>query len=315
MTNQGLVLDTFQLQDILAEGSYLQDLGRPEAARVLKDAAIAEARARQVAEQERLLAEEAIAEANRNLALKQAGIQAEIDAAKAKSAAAGPLAQAERDQAILTEQEKVAVRTAALTERQLDTQVRRPADAERYRVEQEAEGRKNSAILTAEAQRQATIAAAQAAAEQHRQQVEAERDRVLAERAQQAQDEIERARAEITAAADERVTAAEGRARTAEQAADTARRGVDERHIARLDRIGGVDQVVRRHALQHRGSRDFDRQLRRNGHGVLGRNIHLARMTARRIGPRHGVADAEIRHRRANSHNGSRTLGAQHERW
>lgn len=67
MTNQGLVLDTFQLQDILAEGSYLQDLGRPEAARVLKDAAIAEARARQEAEQERLLAEEAIAEANRNL--------------------------------------------------------------------------------------------------------------------------------------------------------------------------------------------------------------------------------------------------------
>jgi flotillin len=43
MTNQGLVLDTFQLQDIVAEGSYLQDLGRPEAARVLKDAAIAEA--------------------------------------------------------------------------------------------------------------------------------------------------------------------------------------------------------------------------------------------------------------------------------
>ena len=141
MTNQGLVLDTFQLQDILAEGSYLQDLGRPEAARVLKDAAIAEARARQQAEQERLLAEEAIAEANRNLALKQAGIQAEIDAAKAKSAAAGPLAQAERDQAILAEQQKVAERNAELKQRQLDTEVRKPADADRYKVEQEAEAR------------------------------------------------------------------------------------------------------------------------------------------------------------------------------
>ena len=62
LTNQGLVLDTFQLQDIQAEGSYLADLGRPEAARVLKEAAIAEARARQAAEQERLLAEEAIAD-------------------------------------------------------------------------------------------------------------------------------------------------------------------------------------------------------------------------------------------------------------
>ncbi|RZU50831.1 flotillin [Krasilnikovia cinnamomea] len=177
MTNQGLVLDTFQLQDIIAEGTYLQDLGRPEAARVLKDAAIAEARARQAAEQERLLAEEAIAEANRNLSLKQAAIQAEIDAAKAKSAAAGPLAQAERDQAILAEQQKVAERNAELKQRQLDTEVRKPADAARYKVEQEAEGARQAAILRADAERQATIAAAQAAAEQSRLTGEGERAR------------------------------------------------------------------------------------------------------------------------------------------
>ncbi|WP_328849150.1 flotillin family protein [Micromonospora zamorensis] len=177
MTNQGLVLDTFQLQDILAEGSYLQDLGRPEAARVLKDAAIAEARARQQAEQERLLAEEAIAEANRNLSLKQAGIQAEIDAAKAKSAAAGPLAQAERDQAILSEQQKVAERNAELKQRQLDTEVRKPADAARYKVEQEAEASRAAAVLHADAQRQSVIAAAQASAEQARLTGEGERAR------------------------------------------------------------------------------------------------------------------------------------------
>lgn len=177
LTGQGLVLDTFQLQDIQAEGTYLADLGRPEAARVLKEASIAEARARQAAQQEQLLADEAIAVAQRQLALKQAEITAETDAAKARAAAAGPLAQAAQDQAVLQEQEKVAERTAALTERQLDTQVRRPADAERYRVEQEAEGRKNSAILTAEAQRQATIAAAQATAEQARLLGEGERAR------------------------------------------------------------------------------------------------------------------------------------------
>lgn len=177
MTNQGLVLDTFQLQDILAEGSYLQDLGRPEAARVVKEASIAEARARQAAEQERLLAEEAIAEAQRNLALKQAGIQAEIDAAKARSAAAGPLAQAERDQAILAEQQKVAERNAELKQRQLDTEVRKPADAARYKVEQEAEAARNAAVLKADAERQATIAAAQASAEQARLTGEGERAR------------------------------------------------------------------------------------------------------------------------------------------
>jgi flotillin len=177
LTNQGLVLDTFQLQDIIAEGTYLQDLGRPEAARVLKDAAIAEARARQAAEQERLLAEESIAESQRNLALKQAGIQAEIDAAKAKSAAAGPLAQAERDQAILAEQQKVAERNAELKERQLDTEIRKPADAARYQVEQEAEAAKSAEILRADGARQATIAAAQASAEQSRLTGEGERAR------------------------------------------------------------------------------------------------------------------------------------------
>src|SRR4029453_1441530 len=177
MTNQGLVLDTFQLQDILAEGTYLQDLGRPEAARVMRDATIAEAKARQESEQARLLAEEAIAESNRNLALKQASVQAEIDAARAQSAAAGPLAEAERQQYILAEQQKVAERNAELKQRQLDTEVRKPADAERYRVEQDAEARKNSAIADADARRQATIAAAQGSAEQSRVTGEGERSR------------------------------------------------------------------------------------------------------------------------------------------
>ncbi len=177
LTGQGLVLDTFQLQDIAAEGTYLQDLGRPEAARVVKEAAIAEARARQASEQENLLAQEAIAVAQRQLALKQAEINAEIDAAKAGAAAAGPIAKAAQDQRVLLEQEKVAQATAALTERQLDTQIRRPADADRYRIEQQAEASKNTVIARAEADRQATIAGAQAAAEQARLSGEGERAR------------------------------------------------------------------------------------------------------------------------------------------
>jgi flotillin len=177
LTNQGLALDTFQLQDIQAEGEYLADLGRPEAARVEKEAAIAEARARQAAEQERLLAEEQIAIGQRTLDLKKAEIKSETDAAAARAAASGPLAQAARDQEVLTEQEKVAERNAALKERQLDTEVRKPADAARYRVEQEAEGAKNAEIARADAQRQATIAGAQADAEQAKLIGEGERSR------------------------------------------------------------------------------------------------------------------------------------------
>lgn len=177
LTGQGLILDTFQIQDVTDDGSYLANLGRPEAARITQAASIAEAEARRAAEQARIKAEEEIAVAQRALALKQAEIKAETDAAAANAAASGPLAQADRDQAILTEQEKVAVRQAALTERQLETQVRKPADAERYRVEQEAEGRRNSEIAAAEARKASTIAAAEADAEQARLSGEAEKAR------------------------------------------------------------------------------------------------------------------------------------------
>ncbi|GID28822.1 flotillin family protein [Paractinoplanes brasiliensis] len=177
MTNQGLVLDTFQVQDILTEGSYLQDLGRPEAARILKDAAIAEAIATQASEEARLLAEEAIATAERNLQLKKAQIQAEVEAARARSAAAGPLAEAQQKQGVVSERQKLAERRAELKERELDIEVRRPADAERYRVEQAAEAARSADVLAADARRQATIAEAQAAAEQSRLIGEGERAR------------------------------------------------------------------------------------------------------------------------------------------
>ncbi|HSX67886.1 flotillin family protein [Nocardioides sp.] len=177
LSGQGLVLDTFQIQDITDDGSYLADLGRPEAAKVGQIAAIAEANARQAAEQARLASEQEIAIANRALALKNAEIKAETDAATAQAAAAGPLAQADRDQAILLEQEKVAVRQAALKERQLDTEVRKPADAERYRVETEAQGRRQAAIFDAEARKAAAIAAAEADAEQARLTGEGEKSR------------------------------------------------------------------------------------------------------------------------------------------
>ncbi|MBW3619198.1 MAG: flotillin family protein [Actinobacteria bacterium] len=153
LTNQGLTLDTFQLQDIQAEGEYLTDLGRPEAARVEQTAKIAEARANQAAEEERLRAEEAVAVQQRQLELKKAEIKAETDEAQAQAAAAGPLREAARSREVIQEQELVAEREAALRDRQLDAEVRKPADAERYRIEQEAEARKNSAIFDAEAEK------------------------------------------------------------------------------------------------------------------------------------------------------------------
>ncbi len=168
LTNQGLVLDTFQLQDIQTEGNYLRDLGRPEAARAEKEASIAEAVARREAEQARIQAEEEIAVAQRALELRRAAIRAETDAAAAEAEAAGPIAKAARDQEVIAAQEKVAERQALLKERQLDTEVRKPADAERYAIEQQAEAQKSRAIREAEGARVAAIEAAQARAEESR---------------------------------------------------------------------------------------------------------------------------------------------------
>lgn len=154
LSGQGLILDAFQIQDITTEGSYLEDLGRPEAARARQEADIAEAIAKRASEQARLKAAEEIAVAERTFYLKQAEIKVETEAAKAKANAAGPLAEAARQQEVLGEQEKVAQRQAALTDRQLDTQVRKPADAARYQAEQEAEARRIAQVKEAEADAQ-----------------------------------------------------------------------------------------------------------------------------------------------------------------
>ncbi len=154
LSGQGLVLDAFQIQDITTEGSYLEDLGRPEAARAKQEADIAEAIAKRASEQARLKAAEEIAVAERAFYLKQAEIRVETEAAAAKANAAGPLAEAARQQEVLAEQEKVAERQAALTDRQLDTQVRKPADAARYQAEQEAEARRIAQVKEAEADAQ-----------------------------------------------------------------------------------------------------------------------------------------------------------------
>ncbi|MFJ9680045.1 flotillin family protein [Streptomyces sp. NPDC101194] len=151
LSGQGLILDAFQIQDITTEGSYLEDLGRPEAARAKQEADIAEAIAKRASEQARLKAAEEIAIAERTFYLKQAEIKAETEAAAAKANAAGPLAEAARRQEVLQEQEKVAERQAALTDRELDTKVRKPADAARYQAEQEAEARRIAQVKEAEA--------------------------------------------------------------------------------------------------------------------------------------------------------------------
>ena len=158
LAGQGLMIDTFQIQDIADSegGTYLRDLGRPEAARIRQQADVAEAEARQLSEQAKATAEQAIAVAQRDLALKRASIQSETDKAAAEAANAGPLEQTAQQQRLVSAQQEVATQQAVLTERQLDATVRRQADAKRYETETVAAAQKAAALLAADARRYET---------------------------------------------------------------------------------------------------------------------------------------------------------------
>jgi flotillin len=138
LNNQGLIIDTLQISSVEDDTGYLKNLGRPESAQVEKAAAIAEASARQEAAEKQAVADEGVAVAEQRLAIRRAEIKEQTDARQAAADAAGPLAQAQQRELIIQREEQVAVRQAELTEKQLDTQVRRPADAAKYKAEQEA---------------------------------------------------------------------------------------------------------------------------------------------------------------------------------
>jgi uncharacterized membrane protein YqiK len=173
----GLVVDTLQIKDLEDPTGYIANLARPHAAEVGKQARIAEAVTNQEATEAEAAAQARQAEAIRESRIAQAQYQAEIDKAAAAAQQAGPLAAAAARQQVVVQETEVAKLEAARREQQLEAEVRRPADAERYRVEQEAQARRSAAIAEAEAKKAASIAAAQAEAERARIVGEAEKAR------------------------------------------------------------------------------------------------------------------------------------------
>ncbi|NJC55864.1 flotillin [Brevibacterium marinum] len=199
MNNQGLVIDTFQISAVEDDGSYLKDWGRPQAAEVAKNAAIAEANASRASsveeaqqnestQKQQALTDQAIAEQQQQLALRRAGLKEEADQRQATADNAGPLATAAEKQKLLERDRVVAKEAAELRAEQLDAEVRRPADAERYRQQAAADAH----AYEIEAQGRA-----EAAAELHRRSKDAEAVRLEGE----AQADSIRARGEAEAEA------------------------------------------------------------------------------------------------------------------
>lgn len=177
---QGLQIDTFQIQDIASSGQYLENMGKPEEARVKQAADISESNAHRESERARIAANQDILDSQRNLDLRAAAIKQETDAAKAEAQAAGPKAEARARQEVLDEEQKVAERQVKIRQQELEAEVNRQADADRYREEQAAEARRYARVAEAESQAKQVELEAQADAERVRLAANAEADRVNA---------------------------------------------------------------------------------------------------------------------------------------
>ena len=147
----GLVVDSLQIQEIDDESGYIANLGKPQAAAIESKARIAAAQRDQEATEAEQAADAAKAAAVRQSSIAQAGYQAEVDRAKAEAAQSGPLAEARSRQEVVRAETETAELDATRREKMLESEIRKPADAEAYRQ-----------VTLANADREAKIAAAEA---------------------------------------------------------------------------------------------------------------------------------------------------------
>jgi flotillin len=161
MRNMGLRIVSFTVKNITDPNGYLDALGKPRTAQVKRDAIIGQAEADRdatarsaAANQEgqiaRLAAETRIAEADRDYRMKVQEYEAGVNKKRAEAELAYDiqrnttmqLSKAEEVKVLVVEREgliNVQEREITRKERELDATVRKPAEAERFRVETMAE--------------------------------------------------------------------------------------------------------------------------------------------------------------------------------
>ncbi|HEY4346597.1 MAG TPA: SPFH domain-containing protein [Gaiellaceae bacterium] len=152
MQRLGLTIDSLQIQEIEDSHGYIDNLAAPESARVAKDARIAQAAADREATEREQEAEALKVAATAQSQIKQAQAKAEAQQAQSRAEQAGPLAAATAKQEVVVQETKVAQLEAERTEQQLQTEVRKPADAEAYKTRTVAEAARDARISQAEAQ-------------------------------------------------------------------------------------------------------------------------------------------------------------------
>jgi flotillin len=164
MANMGLGIVSFTIRDIRDTQGYLDALGKPRIAQVKRDAQIAQAeadrdamikssQAQQAGQEAKLVADSKIAQAQRDYQLNVQTYQASVNQKKAEADLAydlqrfktGQLVKAEEVQVqIIEKQKQIELQQQEILrkQRELEANVQKPADAERYKVETLANARK-----------------------------------------------------------------------------------------------------------------------------------------------------------------------------
>lgn len=155
LARMGIPVDTLQIKDISDKNDYIMALSAPEAQRVSRIARVATAENETQANEAEAESKRKIAEQNKDLEVYQAEMKRMTMEARAIADAAEPIERAKQEKLITLREQEVAEQKAVLKERELEASVRKPADAERYRVEVQTEARKVEAVLKAEADAEA----------------------------------------------------------------------------------------------------------------------------------------------------------------
>ncbi len=219
MDKLGIEILSCNIQNVTDENGLIKDLGADNTSRIKKDAAIAKAQADRdiaIAQAEadksandaRVIAQTEIAQKNNELAIKKSELQKNADTKKAEADAAYEIQKQEQQKTIQTAtvnaQIAKAEREAELRKQQvaiqqqfLEAEINKKADAERYKVEQEAaailakrqreaeakkyEQEKEAEAMKAKAQAEADAMKAKAVAEAEATKAKAEAARFAAE--------------------------------------------------------------------------------------------------------------------------------------
>lgn len=168
MANLGLKIDSMQILEIDDPSGYIANLAAPNIAAAEANARIAKAERDQEATEREQTASVAVAEAQTAAAKRRSELQAEADTAQRKAEQAGPLAEAEAKQQVVVAETKAAELQAGLTAQRLETDIRKPADARAYETTVTANAERDAAIAAAEGEAQRTKLQAEAEAESER---------------------------------------------------------------------------------------------------------------------------------------------------